>query len=144
MELFYIQLLGVMFFFISFLFFCKGTQQKLSSPSSMSLFFDSIFFIYEGGKAALIGRLSLIFLLPVTITYKYFIGGEYNYFLFLICGAWLLLLYCYKYRKDITPGRIKNSALFSELLFRWRSGFRGLFLWVIRCLYILGIYLHFS
>lgn len=144
MNVFYIQIAGLVLFFISFLFFCKKVRVPVSSPSSMSIFFDSIFFIFEGNKATVIGRLILLAIIPLTIIFPTLVQIKSTYLMVLICAAWLLLLYCYCYKHSIQPGKIMSSALFSEVFFARRKGVRGIYLWGIRLLYVVGFYLHFS
>ncbi|HEJ9093550.1 TPA: hypothetical protein ACKQPR_000010 [Serratia odorifera] len=144
MSLLYIQLSGLVLFFFSFLFFCKKIGVNISAPSSMSMFIDSIFFVFEGNKATLIGRMILLFIIPLSFIVRNFHDDKNSYLLVFICGAWLLLLYCYYYRVSIQPGKIKSSALFSEVIFSRRQGVRGVLLWGIRLLYIAGFYLHFT
>jgi hypothetical protein len=144
MTLIYLNILSLAVFFVSFFVFCKKTKISYGAPLSMSTFFDSIFFVGEKNMATMIARIVLFLFMPALAFLRVGIDSKDLYLFIIMVGAWCFLMYCYCYRGDIKPGKIKSSAIFSEVFFAKRAGVRGLFLWGVRLIYIAGIFLHFS
>ncbi|MDW5500144.1 hypothetical protein R6Y99_10125 [Pseudomonas lundensis] len=144
MILIYFEILILVIFFASFLVFLKKTNLSYWAPLSTSTFFDAIFFVGERNMAAMIARIVLLLLIPTLIFLRMGIDLKSAYLFTLMVGSWSFLMYCYCYRGDIRPGKIKSSAIFSEVFFAKRVGVRSLVLWGVRLVYIAGIFLHFS
>lgn len=143
MMLIYFQILIIAIFFVSFIVFCKKTGLSYWAPSSMSVFFDGIFFVGKENFTAMTARIVLLLVIPASFLLRFDIEARHTYQFILIAGAWAFLMYCYYYKGEIKPGRIKSSAIFSEIFFAKRAGLRGLALWSIRVIYVVGITFHF-
>lgn len=102
-------------FFCFFFVFCKKTKISYGAPLSMSTFFDSIFFVGEQSMATMIARIILFLFMPALVLLRVGIDLKDLYLFILMVGAWCFLMYCYCYRSDIKPGKIKSSAIFSEI-----------------------------
>lgn len=144
MILIYFEILILVVFFASFLVFLKKMNLSYWAPLSTSTFFDAIFFVGERDMTAMIARIVLLLLIPTLIFLRVGIDLKSAYLFTLMVGSWCFLMYCYCYRSDIRPGKIKSSAIFSEVFFAKRVGVRSLILWGVRLIYIAGIFLHFS
>lgn len=144
MTLIYFKVLILAIFFVSFLVFCKKNSLSYGAPLSMSMFFDAIFFVGEINTSAMVARIVLLLITPALIVLSVGIDLRSTYLLVLTVGAWSFLIYCYYYRNEIRPGKIKSSAIFSEIFFAKRDGMRSLALWGVRFIYMIGVYLHFA
>ncbi|MFL1549873.1 hypothetical protein ACI77I_12330 [Pseudomonas sp. D47] len=124
---------------MSFYIYAKARDLNLSSAGAMSDYFSGLFFLREEYAGVTLRRISLFLGIPFIYVYKYLVDDSGTECFPLIVSVWAAVLYFRITSRHYKNNNIGSIDFFYVFLVNRGEGVQGVFLWLVRVIYILSI-----